>query len=134
MLVAALEKEREGVERLRQLDAAKNEFVSTVSHELRTPMTSIVGYTEMLRDGSLGEPPPEQQQLVEAIARNGERLLGRPTTCCSWPASSRRRGLGARAPSTCARAGTARGAIGPCSATRDLDVDYPLPDEVVRQR
>ena len=76
MLVAALEKERQGVERLRQLDAAKNEFVSTVSHELRTPTTSIVGYTEMLRDGSAGEPLPEQLPLLDAIARNGERLIG----------------------------------------------------------
>ena len=76
MLVAALEKERQGVERLRQLDAAKNEFVSTVSHELRTPTTSIVGYTEMLRDGSAGEPTPDQLPLLDAIARNGERLIG----------------------------------------------------------
>ena len=76
MLVAALDKERQGVERLRKLDAAKNEFVSTVSHELRTPTTSIVGYTEMLRDGSAGEPQPEQIPLLDAIARNGERLIG----------------------------------------------------------
>ena len=48
MLIAALDKERTAVERLRQLDQAKNEFVSTVCHELRTPVTSIVGYTEML--------------------------------------------------------------------------------------
>jgi PAS domain S-box-containing protein len=45
MLIAALDKERTAVERLRSLDQAKNEFVSTVSHELRTPVTSIVGYT-----------------------------------------------------------------------------------------
>ena len=48
MLIAALDKERTAVERLRSLDQAKNEFVSTVSHELRTPVTSIVGYTEMM--------------------------------------------------------------------------------------
>ena len=75
MLVAALEKERHGMDRLRRLDAAKNEFVSTVSHELRTPTTSIVGYVEMLRDGSAGDPTPEQVPMLEAIARNGERLI-----------------------------------------------------------
>lgn len=75
MLIAALEKERLAVQRMRDLDAAKNDFVSTVSHELRTPVTSIVGYTEMLEDGSLVEPAPAQVPLLESIARNGQRLI-----------------------------------------------------------
>ena len=75
MLVAALEKERTAVERLRALDEAKNEFVSTVSHELRTPVTSIVGYTEMLQDGTVVDPLADQLPLFETIARNGQRLI-----------------------------------------------------------
>ena len=75
MLMSALETERTAVERLRRLDAAKNEFVSTVSHELRTPVTSIVGYTEMLKDGSIVEPLEHQLPMLETIARNGERLI-----------------------------------------------------------
>ncbi|MBF4163405.1 PAS domain S-box protein [Nocardioides acrostichi] len=75
MLMAALEKERTAVERLKALDQAKNEFVSTVSHELRTPVTSIVGYTEMLSDGSIVDPLPEQQVMFDTIARNGQRLI-----------------------------------------------------------
>lgn len=75
MLIAALDKERTAVERLRSLDQAKNEFVSTVSHELRTPVTSIVGYTEMLTDGTLVDPLPDQLPLLETINRNGQRLI-----------------------------------------------------------
>jgi PAS domain S-box-containing protein len=75
MLIAALDKERTAVERLRSLDQAKNEFVSTVSHELRTPVTSIVGYTEMMSDGSVVEPLPDQLPLLETINRNGQRLI-----------------------------------------------------------
>ncbi|WP_298511360.1 PAS domain S-box protein [uncultured Nocardioides sp.] len=75
LLIAALDKERTAVERLRSLDQAKNEFVSTVSHELRTPVTSIVGYTEMLADGSVVDPLPDQLPLLETINRNGQRLI-----------------------------------------------------------
>ena len=75
MLMAALEKEKMAADRLRQLDTAKNEFVSTVSHELRTPVTSIVGYTEMLTEGSPVPADPSQLPLLDIIARNGDRLI-----------------------------------------------------------
>src|SRR6478609_9662865 len=75
LLVAALDKERVAVDRLRQLDTAKSEFVSTVSHELRTPVSSIVGYTEMLQDGSVDEPTPTQRRLLGSIERSGRRLI-----------------------------------------------------------
>lgn len=75
LLVETLVKEREAAERLRWLDQAKNNFVSTVSHELRTPITSIVGYTEMLQDGVAGEVSPDQDRLIDAVRRNGERLI-----------------------------------------------------------
>lgn len=74
-LIDALERERTAVERLQALDRAKDEFVSTVSHELRTPVTSIIGYTEMLRDGSVVEPAPEQLPMLATISRNSERLV-----------------------------------------------------------
>ena len=39
-------------------------------------MTSIVGYTEMLQDGSIvGALTPSQLPLLETIARNGQRLI-----------------------------------------------------------
>ena len=75
MLMDALEKERMAADRLRQLDTAKNEFVSTVSHELRTPVTSIVGYAELLADGSPVPADPRQLPLLDTIARNGARLI-----------------------------------------------------------
>ena len=71
----ALDKERETNQRMLDLDRAKGEFVSAVSHELRTPLTSIVGYTELLTDDFSANLTALQQQLVERIERNGERLL-----------------------------------------------------------
>ncbi|WP_110242000.1 ATP-binding protein [Nocardioides gilvus] len=75
LLVTALEKERQIVGRLKDLDTAKDQFVSTVSHELRTPVSTIIGYGEMLVEGDLGDLSAGQVKALEAITRNGERLV-----------------------------------------------------------
>lgn len=61
-------------EELRQLDEMKDMFVSGVSHELRTPLTSMLGYTEILLEGEVGELNDEQQHFLEIIDRNCHRL------------------------------------------------------------
>ncbi|MCW2834637.1 MAG: domain S-box protein [Nocardioides sp.] len=71
----ALDREHASVARLRDVDRVKQELVSNVSHELRTPITSIIGYVELLHDGTLGDLPSEQRQVVARIARNGHRLI-----------------------------------------------------------
>jgi PAS domain S-box-containing protein len=75
VLAAALEREASAAERMRDLDRAKSDFVSTVSHELRTPTTNIVGPTELLQDGLAGELNAAQLQLVDSIGRNSARLI-----------------------------------------------------------
>ena len=89
ILVKALRREREVVARLKDLDRAKDDFVSTVSHELRTPMSSIIGSAEMLGEGMLGD-------LAARAAADGQRDLPQrrpaarrwPTTCCCSPPST----------------------------------------------
>lgn len=71
---ALLEHERAANERLRQLDAMKDELVALVSHELRTPLTSIAGYVELLLDGDAGALSPDQAQYLGIVERNAKRL------------------------------------------------------------
>jgi signal transduction histidine kinase len=73
---AALDSERQLVERLAQVDRTKNDFMSTVSHELRTPITSILGYSQLLLSDETGALPVMHRQIVGRIERNGRRLLG----------------------------------------------------------
>jgi PAS domain S-box-containing protein len=69
-----LEAEKAVVEKMKELDRMKDEFVSTVTHELRTPMTPLRSTIEMFLDGSLGETTPQQRKFIEMMARNVERL------------------------------------------------------------
>ena len=52
---------------LQALDRLRDEVVQNVSHELRTPLTLILGYTELLLSGDLGETPATQQRTLELI-------------------------------------------------------------------
>lgn len=61
-------------ESLIQANHAKSEFVAIVSHELHTPMTSMQGYTDMLLRGAVGNLSQEQQEFVQAIRRNVDRM------------------------------------------------------------
>jgi signal transduction histidine kinase len=58
-----------------EVDRRTGAFVSTVSHELRTPLTSILGYLELMEDGTAGPVPEELQESLSAVHRNSARLL-----------------------------------------------------------
>jgi len=61
----------------RELESAlrvKAEFLSMVSHELRTPLVPIVGYIDLLLDGSLGNLPDEAVKPVNVIKKRAEDL------------------------------------------------------------
>ncbi len=63
------------VEALRLSDQFKTDFVSSVSHELRTPLASILGYTDILVNGEVGEMTADQEEFLEIIDHNARRLL-----------------------------------------------------------
>jgi signal transduction histidine kinase/integral membrane sensor domain MASE1 len=53
-----------------EANRAKDEFLATLSHELRTPLNAIVGWTHMLRDGTVSAQ--QRQHALEVIARNAQ--------------------------------------------------------------
>jgi signal transduction histidine kinase/PAS domain-containing protein len=61
--------------RLKELDRLKSQFLASVSHELRTPLNSVIGFSEVLIDGLLGEMPLERKECVENIYASGEHLM-----------------------------------------------------------
>ncbi|MBN1643014.1 MAG: GAF domain-containing protein [Anaerolineae bacterium] len=53
---------------------ARDEFLSSVSQELRTPMTSILGYTELLMNESVGSLETMQRKFLQRVQANVERM------------------------------------------------------------
>jgi len=55
-------------------NTAKTKFVSVVTHELRIPMTSIKGYTDLLRQGAVGPVNEMQLNFLGVVRNNVERM------------------------------------------------------------
>ncbi len=70
--------EQRVAERTLQLEdasRAKSDFLANMSHELRTPLNSIIGFSEMLKDGVLGALEAKQRGFVADIFDAGTHLL-----------------------------------------------------------
>ena len=53
----------------------KSEFLANMSHELRTPLNSIIGFSEVLKDGLVGEMTDQQRGFISEIFGSGKHLL-----------------------------------------------------------
>ncbi|MHB1735391.1 MAG: response regulator [Acidithiobacillus sp.] len=60
---------------LRMADQAKSDFLANMSHELRTPLNAIIGFSELLKDGVMGDLSPEQKDATRDIFESGRHLL-----------------------------------------------------------
>lgn len=65
------------LQKLRQLDTMKTEFVHTVSHELKTPLTAILGCVELLKldEKNLNKDHRELVDLMDQGARRLQTLI-----------------------------------------------------------
>ncbi|WP_411380224.1 sensor histidine kinase [Pseudomonas sp. MPB26] len=77
------EAERKGFERaleeknleLEHASHMKSEFLATMSHELRTPLNAVIGFSEALKDGLVGEMSETQREYIGDIFTSGQHLL-----------------------------------------------------------
>ncbi|NAS11577.1 tetratricopeptide repeat protein [Poritiphilus flavus] len=69
-----LERERTMVNRLKQIDQLKDQFLANTSHELRTPLNGIIGLTESLKDGVAGKMSQKAIENLDMISSSGKRL------------------------------------------------------------
>ena len=62
-------------ERAEAASQAKSSFLANMSHEIRTPLNAILGFADLLRNGSDKNNEAERQDFLETIHRSGEHLL-----------------------------------------------------------
>ncbi len=62
-------------EHLKELDEAKNEFISIASHQLRTPLTGIKGYLAMIVDGDFGKVPAQMFDILKQVLEASKRMI-----------------------------------------------------------
>ncbi|MDE1166164.1 MAG: PAS domain S-box protein [Pseudomonas sp.] len=53
----------------------KSEFLATMSHELRTPLNAVIGFSEALKDGMVGDMTDTQREYITDIFNSGQHLL-----------------------------------------------------------
>ena len=69
---AALEAAKEAAE---TANRAKSDFLAKMSHELRTPLNSIIGFSEILEDESVGPLTDKQRRYISNVLVSGRNLL-----------------------------------------------------------
>ena len=70
-----LQRKEYEAEQAKELERLKTRFISTATHEIRTPLTSIKGYTELIR-GELGAGNIDtSRRYFDVVERNVDRLV-----------------------------------------------------------
>lgn len=63
-------------EAMARLDSLKSKMLTVLSHDLRTPLSSIRGYSELLKSGVKGRLSDSQKQMVEITIQEADHLNG----------------------------------------------------------
>lgn len=79
LLIWMADRAGRAADRSRAASEAKSAFMASMSHELRTPMTTIIGFSELLHNGKVGELSDRQHEVIGHIvtsSRHLNQLLG----------------------------------------------------------
>ena len=54
----------------------RDDFIATLTHDLRTPLLAAISGLEFIINGTLGEVAQKQRELLEAMKKSNEDMLG----------------------------------------------------------
>lgn len=67
---------RQTNETMSRLDSLKSKMLTVLSHDLRTPLSSIRGYSELLKSGVKGRMTDGQKKMIEITIQEADHLNG----------------------------------------------------------
>ncbi len=70
----AIKRKNTLINKLKQIDKMKDEFLTITTHELKTPLNGIVGIAESLINGASGELSEETKANLNMLVASGKRL------------------------------------------------------------
>ncbi len=73
-VIVGLER-NEASDAIAQFARVQERLMSNISHELRTPLNVVMGFSELLTTGTLGEMPYNQLDAAQECHEGGERIL-----------------------------------------------------------
>ncbi len=59
----------------KEINITKSDFFSIASHDLRTPLNSVIGFSELLRQGTAGGLNEKQERYVNYVLSSGKEML-----------------------------------------------------------
>ncbi len=63
------------IEKAKEAERLKSQFLANMSHDLRSPLNAILGFSELLLSGIDGDLNAAQREMVQLILRSGRDLL-----------------------------------------------------------
>lgn len=63
------------INKLKEVDEMKRDFVAGVTHDLKSPLVALKSYIVMMLKGLYGEVPPPQRDVLVTMQNNSARLM-----------------------------------------------------------
>lgn len=60
----------------KEIERLRDDFMSTLTHDLRTPLLAAIQTMGFFVDGSLGDLPPKQKELIQMLIQSNREMLG----------------------------------------------------------
>jgi signal transduction histidine kinase len=75
LLISDITEQKQAHEQMMEASRLKSQLLANLGHDLRSPLGAIIGYAEMLKDGSFGTMSENQEKASSEILDGANQLL-----------------------------------------------------------